>query len=182
MAQLHDSLLAHRPRFVSFVRARVPDLAVAEDIVQMAYARTLERVNIPEDSAAAVRWFYRVLLNASTDYHRRRGAESRGLARYRQEPAEIHTTEARRLCGCVRGALAELKPHYQEILRRVEIDGAPVAVAAAEAAISSANASVRLHRARRLLGDRLRGICGACSLDGCADCDCQRSVVAKGQR
>ena len=180
MDLLHDTLLAHRPRFISFVRARVPDLAVAEDIVQAAYARTLERGDIPADPAAAVRWFYRVLLNASTDYHRRRGAESRGLERYTHEPAEILTSEPRRLCGCVRRALGELKPHYQEILRRVEIDGASVSVAAAEAAISSGNASVRLHRARRLLGDRLRGICGTCSLDGCADCDCQGSRKEKG--
>jgi RNA polymerase sigma factor (sigma-70 family) len=182
MTQLHDSLLAHRPRFVSFVRARVPDRAVAEDIVQMAFARSLERGGVPDDPTAAVRWFYRVLRNASTDYHRRHAAESRGLERYTQEPAEIRTPEPRRVCGCVRRALAELKPHYQEMLRRVEIDGASVAVAAAEAGISSGNASVRLHRARRLLGDRLRGICGTCSLDGCADCDCQRSVVAEGQR
>lgn len=180
MTTLHDSLLAHRPRFVSFVRARVPDRGAAEDIVQMAYARTLERGGIPDDPAGAVRWFYRMLLNAATDFHRRRGAESRRLERLAREPAEQVTAEPRRICRCVGRALAELKPNYQAILRRVEVDGAAVSVAAAEAGISSGNAAVRLHRARRLLGERLRGICGTCSLDGCGDCDCEERVKGKG--
>jgi RNA polymerase sigma factor (sigma-70 family) len=156
----------------------MPDRTAAEDIVQTAFARTLERGGAPEDPAAAVRWFYRVLSNAATDYHRRRGAESRGLERLGREPAETLTAEPRSICACVRRALGELKPHYQEILRRVEIDGAAISVAAAEAGITPGNAAVRLHRARRLLGDRLRGICGTCSLDGCADCDCKEGLKA----
>jgi RNA polymerase sigma factor (sigma-70 family) len=174
VSDLHDSLLTHRPRFVSFVRARVPDRAVAEDIVQMAYARALERGGVPDDPDGAVRWFYRVLLNAATDYHRRRGAAGRGLERFQHDPTVQPPAVPRRICGCVRRALGELEPHYQDIIRRVEVDGAPIAVAAAEAGITSGNGAVRLHRARRLLADRLRGICGTCSLDGCADCDCQK--------
>jgi RNA polymerase sigma factor (sigma-70 family) len=174
VAGLDETLLAHRPRFVSFVKARVPDRGVAEDIVQTAYARTLERGGAPDDPTAAVRWFYRVLLNAATDYHRRRGAEGRGLARLEQEPVAGPVEVPRRICGCVRRALGELRPHYQQMIRRVEVDGVPIAVAAAEAGITPGNGAVRLHRARRLLADRLRGICGTCSLDGCADCDCHR--------
>jgi RNA polymerase sigma factor (sigma-70 family) len=172
MNELDQTLLTHRPRFVSFLRARVPDRGAAEDIVQMAYARVLERGGVPDAPTAAVRWFYRVLLNAATDYHRRRGAEGRGLERFQQDPTVQAPVIPRRICGCVRRALGELRPHYQQIIRRVEVDGAPIAVAAAEAGITSGNGAVRLHRARRLLADRLRGICGTCSLDGCADCDC----------
>jgi RNA polymerase sigma-70 factor (ECF subfamily) len=155
----------------------VGDRAAAEDIVQNAYARMLERGGVPADDADALRWFYRVLRNAAIDYQRRHGAERRGLERFQQEPAAAPEPK-RRLCGCVRTALDTLKPHYQDILRRVEVDGASLAVAAAEAGITSGNAAVRLHRARRLLGERLRGICGSCSLDGCADCDCR----GKGER
>jgi RNA polymerase sigma factor (sigma-70 family) len=176
VADLHDALLAHRPRFISFVRSRVPEPDAAEDIVQVAYARTLERGGAPEDAAGAVRWFYRALRNAAIDYHRRRGAEGRGLERFQRDPTVVAIGAPRGICGCVRRALGELRPHYQQIIRRVEVDGAPIAVAAAEAGITSGNGAVRLHRARRLLADRLRGICGSCSLDGCADCDCPRSV------
>lgn len=176
---LHDTLLAHRPRFISFVRVRVGDRAFAEDIVQAAYARLLERGGVPEDDADALRWFYRVLRNAAIDHQRRQGAELRGQERLQREPAAVPEA-SRRICGCVRTALAGLKPHYQDILRRVEVDGASLAVAAAEAGITAGNAAVRLHRARRLLGERLRGICGTCSLDGCADCDCRGAGKGKG--
>jgi RNA polymerase sigma factor (sigma-70 family) len=173
-----DTLLAHRPRFLSFVRSRVPSREIAEDILQVAYARALERGGLPDDPTAAVRWFYRVLLNASTDDHRRRGAEARGLDRFQHDPTVLAAPVPRAVCGCVRRALDGLKPAYRDILHRVEVDGAAVSVAAAEAGITSGNAAVRLHRARRLLGDRLRGICGTCSLDGCADCDCTKGSSA----
>jgi RNA polymerase sigma factor (sigma-70 family) len=172
VSDLHDALLSRRPRFVSFVRSRVLDRTAAEDIVQLAYARTIERGGMPEDPDSAVRWFYRVLSNAATDYLRRSGAEQRGLERLQREPAVTSPAAPARLCRCVNRALGELKPHYRQVISRVEVEGASLAVVAAEAGISSNNAAVRLHRARRLLADRLRRICGSCSLDACADCDC----------
>lgn len=172
MAQISDSLMAHRPRFVSFVRVRVADRSIAEDIVQMAYARVLEREDMPAEPDRALRWFYRVLLNAAADHHRRAAAAGRGLDRFTKDPTRAPVTAPRVVCGCVGRALHGLKPAYTEILQRVDIDGVPVATFAATAGISSGNAAVRLHRARRVLGERLRAFCGTCSLDGCADCDC----------
>lgn len=174
---LPEVLIAGRPRFVSFVRSRITDRAAAEDIVHGAYARAVAR-GVPEDPSGAVRWFYRVLLNAVTDFHRRQAAQVRGLERFRQDAPKAAPGESRRLCGCVRRALEALPPRYRTILQRVEVEGASVALAAAEVGITSGNGSVRLHRARRLLGDRLRNICGACSLDGCADCDCGAARAA----
>ena len=179
MSQGFDELLPHRPRFVSFVRSRVGDRATAEDIVQNAFTRLVEQP--PGLTGADLsRWFYRVLRNAIVDRHRRQSAESRGVERWQSDPTTQPSAQApRRLCGCVRKALLALPAKSRTILQAVEIEGmTPAAFGRAEG-ITAGNASVRLHRARRLLADQLKGICGTCTLDQCADCDCghqKRSV------
>ena len=167
-----DELLANRARFVSFVRSRVPDPALAEDIVQSAFTQALQEPR-RLGGADLTRWFYRVLRNAIVDRHRRASAESRGLERWQHDPTtQTEPAQARTVCRCVRSALQGLPPNSQAVLDAVEIRGMTPASYAKAEGLSAGNAAVRLHRARRLLADRLKGICGTCTLDGCADCDC----------
>jgi RNA polymerase sigma factor (sigma-70 family) len=169
--RLHG-LTENRERFLSFVRARVHDRIIAEDILQAAYARALEKAAAVQ-SDRLVAWFYRVLRNAITDQHRRAAADARGRERMEQDPTMTQVpAPPRNICGCVRRALTALKPAYRTILQSVEVDGQLSTRFAQEHGISAGNAAVRLHRARRLLAAQLRSICGTCTLDGCADCDC----------
>jgi RNA polymerase sigma factor (sigma-70 family) len=165
-------LTENRPRFLSFVSARVHDRMLAEDILQAAYARAVEKAAAVQ-SDRLVAWFYRVLRNAITDQHRRAAADARGRERVEQDPTMTQAAApTRKVCGCVRRALTRLKPAYQAILQEVEVEGQPSTRFAQAHGISPGNAAVRLHRARRLLADELRSICGTCTLDGCSDCDC----------
>lgn len=167
-----DDLLAHRARFVSFVRSQIGDREAAEDVVQEALAQVVAQ---PRNIAGQdlIRWFYRVLRNATIDRHRRRAAEMRGLERWQVDPTTHPDTESiRRVCGCVQSALDGLPTKSRAILEAVELRGMTPAAYGRAHDISSGNAAVRLHRARRLLADRLKGICGTCTLDACSDCDC----------
>jgi RNA polymerase sigma factor (sigma-70 family) len=167
-----DELVAQRARFISFVRSRVPDRTMAEDIVQSAFTQPLqERRRL--QGAELTRWFYRVLRNAVVDRHRRASAESRGLERWQHDPTtQPEPVQPRTVCRCVRSALKGLPPKSQAVLEAVEIRGMTPASYAKVEKLSAGNAAVRLHRARRLLADRLKAICGTCTLDGCVDCDC----------
>lgn len=154
------------------MRARVHDPAAAEDILQTAYARAIEKGG-PVESQRSVAWFYRLLRNAVIDHYRRAAADTRGRERLQREPGPVEVMPPRRTpCRCVSRALAALKPDYREILEAVEVGGTPAVGFAATHGISPGNAAVRLHRARRLLALALEGICGACTLDACSDCDC----------
>ena len=167
-----DELLAHRARFVSFVRSQMGDRAAAEDIVQGALAQVVAE---PRHLTGQdlMRWFYRVLRNAIVDRHRRQAAESRGMERWQVDPTTHYQPEPpRRVCGCVNAALNGLPATSRAVLEAIELGGRTPAAYAKSEGISSSNASVRLHRARRLLAERLKGICGTCTLDGCSDCDC----------
>lgn len=167
-----DTLLPARPRFVSFVRSQVGARAVAEDIVQGAFAQALQEPRHLE-GVHLTRWFYRTLRNAVVDRHRRGIAEGRALERLQRDPTMPPSADIpRRVCGCVRRALDGLGPKARRVIESVELTGLTPAEFARAEGISPGNAAVRLYRARRLLAEHLKAICGTCTLDGCSDCDC----------
>jgi RNA polymerase sigma factor (sigma-70 family) len=170
-----DVLIAHRPRFLSYVRSRLSDRAAAEDVLQVAYTRVIER---PDQVPAGheVAWFYRVLGNGAVDRHRRAAAEARGREAWEVDPTRQPEPPKGRPCRCTLRALSSLKPQYIHIIEQVDLHGRSVVDVARAEGLSPTNAYVRLHRARRLLGDRLRAICRSCAENACADCHCKGSA------
>ncbi|MGZ8780019.1 MAG: RNA polymerase sigma factor, partial [Thermoanaerobaculia bacterium] len=59
-ARLVDS---HR-QFLGFLERRLNDRALAEDILQDAFVKSLEKAESIRDDESAVAWFYRLLRNA----------------------------------------------------------------------------------------------------------------------
>jgi len=164
----------HR-RFLAFLERRVESRAAAEEILQEAFLRGLERAGEIHDDERAVAWFYRLLRNAVVDHYRRRGAEARGLEALARElgdasepPPEVEAA----LCHCFEALLPALRPEYAEILRRVDLEGGRPAEFAREAGLTANNAMVRLHRARRALRADLQRSCRTCADHGCLDCSC----------
>lgn len=168
-------LLDHCAEFLAYLRKQGATNEQAEDILQSALARGLEPWTAPPDPKSIIPWFYRVLRNAFIDQARRSSAADRALERYSREPVNEVSTEAKRICTCTRRALASLKPEYAELIERVDVRGLSVEEAAAQAGITTNNAHVRLHRARRALRERLEAVCGGCAVGDsrCSDCYCQ---------
>lgn len=166
-------LVASHREFLGFLEKRVPNRNVAEEILQSAFVRTLERGSQLESSESAVAWFYRLLRNAIVDYYRRRATEAKVLEREAAEPRLPGEAELRdAICACMNELLPTLKPEYAELLRQVDLLERPVGEVAAELHITPNNASVRLHRARQGLKRRLEASCGTCAVHGCLDCSC----------
>ncbi len=168
-----DTLVEHRVRFLSFVRSRIPDPAAAEDLLQSAFTRVVERpADVPPGHA--VPWFYRVLRNAIIDRHRRMEAEQRRRDAWERDPShESRTASTNRRCACTLRALASLNVRYARIIAAVDVEGRPVFEVARDEGLTAGNAHVRLHRARRLLAERLRAICRQCAETACVDCHCK---------
>ena len=169
------TLVANHREFLAFVQRRVGDRATAEEILQDAFVRSMDKLDTVRETA--VGWFYRVLRNAIIDHHRRNAAaERRNEAYTREVECEMDAELERVVCKCV-GQLAEtLKPEYAAALRRVEVDGLSVKDYADEAGISSNNAGVRIFRAREALRKQVARSCGTCATHGCIDCTCDQSA------
>lgn len=178
-------LVDNHRRFLTFLERRVGSREAAEDILQDAFVRGLDRADTVRDEEAIIPWFYRLLRNAVVDYYRRRGAEERALARAASFADEVEPgpDEALRneVCACVSGLLETLKPEYARVIKRVDLEGTTVAAVARELGITANNAGVRLHRAHEALRRQLIQSCGTCVAHGCLDCDCG-GPAARGAR
>jgi len=173
-AEVWTALLDARPRFLAFVERQVGSRAVAEDILQDAYARGIAHEATAPADARATAWFYRVLRNAVVDRHRRDASARRALTALATEMLDAHVPEPKgeRVCGCVGPVLATLKPEYRDAIHVVDLNDGDIDQLSAQSGITSNNAAVRLHRARAALGRKLRDTCGACAESGCFDCSC----------
>jgi len=175
-----DALVASHRAFLSFVERRVENPAVAEEILQSAFVKSLEKGALLREGESAVAWFYRLLRNAIVDHYRRRGVERRGLAAEPLEaesmPAEVQDDARSALCACMGELLSTLKPEYADVLRQVDLEERSLAQVAASEGVTVNNATVRLHRARQALKRQLEASCGTCATHGCLDCTCRKNA------
>ena len=164
----------HR-EFLAFLERRVESRAVAEDILQTAFTRGLERGGDVKDEKV-VAWFYRVLRNAVIDHYRQRSTTTRAMEAWGREFPDVQEPEAelrQEICRCVSGLLETLKPEYREALRIVDLEEGKLKDLAQQSGITAENAAVRVHRARAALRRRIEQACGTCSVHGCLDCSCE---------
>jgi len=164
----------HHRQFLAFLQTRVESRAAAEDILQSAFVKGLQRGSELRDDEGAVAWFYRVLRNAVIDHYRHRASTERAKEAWGQEFVAQVTPELKdEICQCVSGLLETLKPEYRDALRIVDLDEGSLNDLAEQAGITSGNAAVRVHRAREALRKQVRVVCGSCAEHGCLDCHCK---------
>ncbi|HEU4537927.1 MAG TPA: RNA polymerase sigma factor [Polyangiaceae bacterium] len=171
------ALVDNHRAFLGFLEGRLGGRRdLAEDILQEAFVRGIDRVKTLRDDESALAWFYRVLRNAIVDHRRRQGAADRALAAFALEletheepPDDVRGA----VCQCVARLATTLKPEYAEALQRIEVQGLPVKTFAEEQGISSGNAAVRVFRAREALRRQVVAACGRCAEHGCLNCTCQ---------
>ena len=169
-------LLDNHRAFLNYLQKRVGDRELAEDILQDAFAKVLDRPDQAPADEGVVPWFYRLLRNAAIDRFRRRGAATRAVEAFARE-IETHAApepglEAE-ICACVGRLAGTLKPEYEEALREIDVQGTPVKAFAERHGLSASNAGVRVFRAREALKKRVAESCGTCAEHGCRDCTCR---------
>ena len=175
-----DVLVNNHRVFLGFLERRLGDSALAEDVLQEAFRKVIDRPDrVPPEANedVLVKWFYRSLRNAAIDQFRRKGAAARAADAFAREldgvaPAspDIH----QEICACITRLASTLKPEYAEALQKIDIEGVTVKTFAAERQLSASNAGVRVFRAREALKKRVMESCGTCAEHGCRDCHCGR--------
>jgi RNA polymerase sigma-70 factor (ECF subfamily) len=173
--EVTQALVANHRQFLAFLERRVGSRATAEEILQSAFVKAVEKGGALSDEEGAVAWFYRLLRNALVDHYRRQAAEGRALEREAREAEEAGEDPELKgaVCACVGELLPTLKPEYADMVRQVDLEERSVPDVAREAGITANNAGVRLHRARQALKKQLERSCGTCASHGCLDCSCK---------
>jgi DNA-directed RNA polymerase specialized sigma24 family protein len=166
--ELLRELAVRRAEFIAFARGRLGPGVDSEDLVQQALLRATQKIGLLRDPSLVVPWFYRVLRRAIADHHAR--AKSEHLRwQSAQEPGTVGTAAT---CACSLTVLASLPERYAEVLRRVDLGDESLAEVAGSLGTTVNNTTLRLHRARKALRERLRESCGTTSARACLDCAC----------
>jgi RNA polymerase sigma-70 factor (ECF subfamily) len=171
-----EVLLENHRAFLRYLERHVGDHDLAEDILQDAFIKVLDRPDQPPADEGLVPWFYRTLRNAAIDRFRRRAAAGRAVEAFARE-IETHTAPDAEMegeiCACIGRLAKTLKAEYAEALQAIDVEGTAVRDFAEQRGLSASNAGVRVFRAREALKKRLIASCGTCAEHGCRNCSCQ---------
>ena len=176
-------LLDNHRKFLSFLESRVGNREQAEEILQIAFVKALQKADGLRESESSVAWFYRLLRNAIVDHYRHTAAANRSLATFAEQLSDpdgpVDPALDRTVCECVQALVPLLTPAQADLITRVDLQGTDVISVAESLGITAGNARVRLHRARTALRREVERTCRTCAAHGCLDCTCARKGAAE---
>ncbi len=173
-ALLDAHVRRERDALLAFVRARLDDPALAEDVLHDALLRAVRAAPDLRDDERMTAWLYRIVRNAVTDTYRRRAAQARradAFAREWDEAEPMTPDDEARACACLAALVPTLAPGYAAVVE-ADLAGEPADALAARLGVTRGALKVRRHRAHRQLRERLDQTCRTCAAHGCVDCTC----------
>jgi RNA polymerase sigma-70 factor (ECF subfamily) len=156
----------YRAPVIAYVRARVADRDLSEDIAQEIFISALRSMRASERPIVFKAWIYEIARNACIDQHRRRGrrAETAGLhdglvdlSPAKDPPAALELSQ-RLAALCL--AFGQLPPVERELLAGRELGGRPYAELASSTGLSVPAVESAVHRGRRRLRVNYRLLTG----------------------
>jgi RNA polymerase sigma factor (sigma-70 family) len=182
MTNLETSLLHHLNEFLAFARGRLGDPDLAADVVQESLLKALKSAPESRDVENVRAWFYQILRRTIIDLHRRKQTEASAAEKLGLEfDLRPGSEDERTVCACLDRLVPTLKPEYATLIQRVDLAGESPESVSVELAITRNNLTVRLHRARQQLKERLESTCRMCATHGCLDCTCDPQVEGKAK-
>lgn len=169
MDTLSKQLWTHHESVLAYVRNRAP--SDADDIVQRAFMKALERLATLRDPLRLRAWLFQIVRSEMLDHLR---TQTRHREDQLEEDFDGAVTEApvEGACPCVLEQLKLLAPEDREVLVGTVLEDETSTTLARRKDESVSAVTVRAHRARRKLRDRLQKHCGTTSLAACLSCSC----------
>ena len=146
------------PRVLNYVRLRVDDEALAQDLTTQAFERALSHLDTLRDKEAFGGWLFRIARNVVAGHYRRqRGLVS--LDRVVDQPSADPPVESEIVQGqalnALRDVLGTLSEREQEIIRLRFVAGLTNRAIGKAMGLRAGNVGVILYRALRKLRGKL---------------------------
>jgi len=133
---------------MGFIRRRVGEADLAEDILQDVFVKAHSRLDTLANADRIRGWLYQIARNTIIDYHRTRKSDEPLPEDVTQKPED---DEWQDLGKCVLPMIEMLPEGYREALVLFEIDGLPLKVVAERLNLSLPGAKSRVQRGRERL-------------------------------
>jgi RNA polymerase sigma-70 factor (ECF subfamily) len=168
LADVEKALVTYRGELAALARSLGADV---DEVLQLVAIRATRHSDLLRDPTRVRAWLFRILRRVIIDEARSSASRSRRIE-LRAEVPDVAVPPVDESCGCSSYLASTLEPAQSAILQLVDVGGATLADAARELDISVNNATVRLHRARKKLRERMQEHCGVRRVADCADCRC----------
>ena len=144
-----------------FIRRRVPDDHVADDLLQETFVRVHRHLGALQEADRLAAWVYQIARNVVRDHHRK--AANPVVALADTDPvdgAEDHLSQLRCRCaGWLDEMIRSLPEGYREAVQLAEIEGLPQQEVADRLGLSLSGAKSRIQRGRVMLKGVLEECC-----------------------
>lgn len=147
-------------RLRSYLRRRVSNHAVAEDLLQDLFVKAMTAINTQRAPGNLVGWLYAAARTTVIDYYRANRTDQieldEGLVAAESSNDEQSHQE---LATCLKPLVEKLPPLYRDTLLAIEFEGASLRSIAAAQGLSLSAIKSRASRGRMLLKEKLLACC-----------------------
>lgn len=141
-----------------FIRTRVTDKSVVDDILQEVFVKIHSGLNALQDDTRLQSWLYQITRNTIVDYYRsRRPMEE--LAEQVSVPENDYSEVLKELSGCMRPMIDGLPKTYREAVILSELEGLTQKQVSEKLGLSLSGAKSRVQRGRSKLKEMLLDCC-----------------------
>jgi RNA polymerase sigma-70 factor (ECF subfamily) len=163
-AALEQLISEHQPtvrRLMGRLTGWSPD---TDDLVQDVFVRAIEHANAFRGDSRVATWLTRIAINVCRGYHRKRTMRRLLWRQWSvQRPAEAESDASQTAqdldrARYVNQAVQRLRPGEREVIVLHYLEAMEIEQVAALLGISRGAVEVRLHRARKRLGEMLQGM------------------------
>lgn len=158
--QLQDRMWSeYRARLHRFIRKRVDDPLLADDLVQDVFVKAYGQREQLRGQEKLLPWLYQITRNTIIDHFRRRKPTATLDEAVVVAETEWDESAQRELACCVLPFIQRLPAAYQQAVTRAEINGAKLKQVAEEQGLSLSGAKSRVQRGRQMLKDMFLECC-----------------------
>lgn len=145
----------------AFIRRRVKDDHVADDLLQDVFVRIHDKLGSLTDEDRLAAWLYRIARNVVTDHYRRRTDHETEEDQIQAETGRVGDNENinEQVSQWIVSRIAELPEDYREAVTLSELKGVRQTEIAERVGLSASGAKSRVQRGRKMLKDSLLQCC-----------------------
>ena len=152
-------VLDFAPRLRAFIRRRVRNHTVADDLVQETLLKVYRSRDSLRDGTRLEAWLYQIARGTIIDHYRRQRPQQDLPAALASDAPDELTGLRTAVAASVKRLLSELPPAYREPVRLAELEGLPLARIALRLDLSLTAVKSRVRRGRAMLKKRLQDCC-----------------------
>lgn len=142
-----------------FIRNRIKDDALAEDLLQDVFVKIHSRVDTLQDMTKIRGWLYQIARNTVIDHYRRHKPLAALPDSLVPEEEGTEDTPHQEIASGLKGLAEELPEKYAQAILLTEFQGLTQKELAQQLGISVSGAKSRVQRARQMIKDLLMHCC-----------------------